>query len=112
MKKIESTLSELEKKYKSALRKIQRAKKAMTNLKMTPETPNSKTNAQLAEANLDDDQVLKIRRQLLLGNVVLEEVKEAKKESTRSKSKVLHNTVAGMIIKKYCESLIFSVHYI
>lgn len=105
MKKIESTLSELRKKYKSALRKIQRAKKAMN--KMTPDTPNSKTNAQLAEANLDDDQVLKIRRQLLLGNVVLEEVKEAKKQNTRSKSKVLHNTVAGMIIKKYrCMSLL------
>jgi hypothetical protein len=66
-----------------------------------PNTPRSKTNAQLRDAGIRGKQVNKIRRQLLLSHTLIEEVKMAKKVNKLSKTSILCNVVAGRIIRKY-----------
>ena len=106
--KLQEQLKEVKKKYRTALRKIQRTNLQKTQFKKkTPLTPRSKTEEQMRQANLDKEQAKKIRRQILLGNVVMEEVKATKEHNKLGHSKILHNTLAGKIMKKYrCISLL------
>lgn len=66
-----------------------------------PNTPRSKTNAQLRDAGIRGKQVNKIRRTLLLSHALIEEVKMAKKVNKPGKTSILCNVVAGRIIRKY-----------
>ena len=102
LNKMGKQIEELKRKYKRAMRKLQRSKKSTAS-----STPNSKTQSQLDDARLRPDQAKKIKRQILLGNAVMEEVKTAKKSNPKSKSSILHRTIAGRIVKKYrCLSLL------
>lgn len=92
-------LAQMKKKYKTVMRKLQRRSKS--DKENCPATPKSKTKAQMEEARLNPEQVKKIKKQILLSNVVMEEVKATKKQNKRGKGRVLHNTIAGKVVKKY-----------
>ena len=55
----------------------------------------------MKEANLTKNQRNKIRKQLLLGNVLVREIREAKKNTPASKKSSLHKIISGQIVKKY-----------
>ena len=94
---LKSKYHELQKKYRTSLRRLQRTKAQPRS----PRTPRSKTDAQIRAANLNGHQAKKIRRQLLLGNAIVDEVKSAKKQNLPSKMKAVHSVIAGRIVKKY-----------
>ena len=108
VEKLQVELEEVKKKYKTALKRIQRANLRKTQLKKkAPLTPKSKTEEQMRQMNLNKEQAKKIKCQLLLGNVVMEEIRVTKQHNKIGHSKLLHNTLAGKIVKKYrCISLL------
>ncbi|KAH3870508.1 hypothetical protein DPMN_033696 [Dreissena polymorpha] len=52
-------------------------------------------------ANLTAEQKAKLRRPILLGNVLVSEIKASKKNTPRDKRAAIYNIVAGRIAKKY-----------
>ena len=105
--KLRETLKRLKTKHKSAMRKIQRLKARSSqsssqgssqDTEEEANTPRSKTRAELRNINKEDAN--RIRKQLLLSNVLMAEVKEAKK-ANKKKSTILHQTLSGKIVKKY-----------
>ena len=104
IQKVKEQLNSVTKRYRAAQRRLLRAKNREDSV---PSTPRSRTLAQMQEANIDHDQAAKIRRQLLLGHVVMDEVKEAKKGTKKKKTRLMSNVIAGKIVKKYrCASLL------
>ncbi|XP_070579275.1 uncharacterized protein [Ptychodera flava] len=98
-------ISKLEGKYTQLQRNHEAVKKRLERLKkktaMTANSPRSKTESLIRAARLNRQQASSVRKQLLLGNAVLAEVNKAKKGAQKSKIRVLHQTVAGKIVKKY-----------
>ena len=104
LNKVQSELTSIKKKYRTAQRRLQRMQSKRTN---EPSTPRSRTEAQLKAANLNNDQAKNIRRQLLMGNVVMDEVRATKKISRKKKVRDLTKVISGRIVKKYrCASLV------
>ena len=106
---LEQERSKLFKKYKSARRSIQRMKKKENKIKTTTpsaSTPMKQTENEMTDAGLSEEQKNKIRKPLLLSNVMISEVKHAKEKTPRGLRKALHTVVSGKIAKKYkCVSL-------
>ena len=104
VKKLKEDLRQLQVKHKSNMRRMQRLKKKQQKKQSEeqemPSTPRSKTKAQLEAANIGREQAKKIKKQVLLGNVLLDEVVDAK-NANRKKSNVLHKIIAGKVLKKY-----------
>ena len=55
----------------------------------------------MREAGLDGERVNKIRKQLLLSNAIIEQVKLANRKKKTGEASILRNIVAGRILKKY-----------
>ena len=60
-------------------------------------TTKKETENIMKEANLTRNQRIKIRKQLLLGNGVVRETREAKKKTPASKKRSLHRIISGQI---------------
>ena len=98
LSKVKDEMSLLKKRYKTAMRKLQRRQRLQQE---NPGTPLSKTNAILEEAGISREQAERVKGKLLLSTVVMEEVKKTATDNKRSKRNVLHNILAGRIVKKY-----------
>lgn len=96
--KLKTDYQDLQRKYKTTLRRLQRMRK--TEVPNQANTSRSKTNAKLREAGLDGERVNKIRKQMLLSNAIIE-VKLAKSKNKPGKASILRNIVVGRILKKY-----------
>ena len=96
----------LKTKLRSAQRKLQREKNKQ---KESPAdtTPRKETAKMMNEAKLNSLQKEKLKKPLLLGQVLLREVRETKKATPVGQLKALHRAVSGKIVKKYkCASLL------
>ena len=82
--KLKTDYLDLQRKYKTTIRRLQRMRKK--EVPNQANIPRSKINAQLREAGLDGECVNKIRKQLLLSNTLIEEVKLAKRENKPGKT--------------------------
>ena len=61
----------------------------------------------MEEASLTQEQKQKIRKPLLLGNVLAHNIKATKINTEAQKVKSIHSVVSGKIIKKYrCSSIL------
>ena len=69
----------------------------------SPQTPRSRTESEIKRAGLNKKQADSVRKKLLMGNVVLNELHMAKEaqKTDRSRISVLRNMVAGKVLKKY-----------
>ena len=102
---LEQERDKLKTKLKSTQRALQRVRKCTENsTHVTREnelTPNKQTERDMESANLTIEQREKLRRPLLLGNVIVSEIKATKKSTSRDKRAAIHNIIAGKIAKKY-----------
>ena len=100
---LEQERDKLVTKCKSAQRSMQK----VTSEKPKEFTPRKFTDFQMEDANLSAAQKEKIKKQLLLGNAVISEIKSAKEKTPKGNMKALHRVVSGKIVKKYrCTSLL------
>ena len=66
-----------------------------------PNTPRSKTKQMLADAGLNKKQSAKIRKQLLLANVMQTQVEKCRRGIKRSELGALRGLIGGRILSKY-----------
>ena len=70
-------------------------------------TPRKQTEEIINQAKLTSDQRQKLKKPLLLGNVVISELKESKMKTSKSKIDAVHNIASGKVTKKYrCAKLL------
>lgn len=94
------------KKCRSTQRSLQRMKKSREPDELTP---RKQTVKMMDEANLSTRQRDKIKKTLLLGNVMVGEVRATKEKTSKGLVKAIHRTVSGRIVKKYrCFKLLAS----
>ena len=111
IKELENEKEKAEKKLKAAQRNLQRFKKRIKDNEKTKEqtneqTPSKRTEEMLNKANLTNEQREQVRKPLLLGNVLLDEIKETSQTTERSKKSTIYRVLSGKIMKKYkCVSL-------
>ncbi|XP_046548265.1 uncharacterized protein LOC124258241 [Haliotis rubra] len=98
--KLKDDLQNLKRKYKTVLLKLQR-KGNRGPSPPSPQTPRRQTAAQIRRMGLTKDQGRRVKRQLLLGNVLMKELATARSSIRSSKRRVVHNIVAGKIVKRY-----------
>ncbi|KAK3102947.1 hypothetical protein FSP39_015174 [Pinctada imbricata] len=99
IKDLKSKNDDLTKKNKTLQKRVERMKK-----KTETDSPRSSANKLIKEAGLSKRQGKKVRKQLILGNAVLAEVKETYKEIKEKRNgrvATLGSIVSGKIIKKY-----------
>ena len=108
----------LEKKYKSKLRYIQRlneAKRSEVEKPMEIEmddmnpTPNSKTIQMMANAEMTPIRRAKLKKQLLFANIVQAEIKKCQSGNKRDSVGSLRSLVGGRILRKY--KFVTLLHY-
>ena len=104
IKNLQTEKANMLRKYKSAQRAIQRMK--VSSLKQNKSndeimTPRKETETLMKEANLTNEQKLKIRKPLLFGNVLAHNIKSSKENANSEKVKSIHRVVSGKIIRKY-----------
>ena len=97
LKKLTSENEKLRTKLKTAQRKLQRSAKA----KEGPLTPRRKTEQMFRSAGIRKKNADKIRRHLMLSNVIIEQIKDKGKRKDKNVQTMLYGTVAGNIVKKY-----------
>lgn len=90
IKSLEIDRDKAKRKLKSVQRSIQRLRQRIEQSKVQNLTPRKETENIMKEANLTKNQRNKIRKQLLLGNVLVREIREAKKNTPASKKSSLH----------------------
>ncbi|CAH1783800.1 unnamed protein product, partial [Owenia fusiformis] len=74
------------------------------NIPKSPQTPRSSTENVIRSAKLSINQASKVRKQLLLGNSTLAEIKSAKERIGQKRGgerNVLARVLGGKVIKKY-----------
>lgn len=102
---LEQERDKLKTKLKSTQRALQRARtrtrSSDTMIKESELTPSKQTEHDMEAANLTVNQKEKLRRPILLGNVIVSEIKATKKNTPRDKKAAIHNIIAGKITKKY-----------
>ncbi|XP_060569222.1 trichohyalin-like [Ruditapes philippinarum] len=85
---LEQERSKLLKRYKSTQRSLQRMKNKSKNQHLSQElTPRKQTEQEMQMANLSNSQKQKIRKSLLLGNVIVSEVKRTKEQTPKGTMK-------------------------
>ena len=89
IKSLEIDRDKAKRKLKSAQRSIQRLRQRIEQSKVQNLPPRKETENIMKEANLTKNQRNKIRKQLLLGNVLVREIREAKKNTPASKKSSL-----------------------
>ena len=101
---LEQERVKLMKRYKSTQRSLQRIKKNSTEKNTSRKqelTPRKQTEQEMQKANLTESQKQNIRKSLLLGNVIVSEIKQTKDKTPKGTIKALHRIVSGKITKKY-----------
>ncbi|XP_053403253.1 luc7-like protein 3 [Mercenaria mercenaria] len=98
---LEQERDKLKTKLKTTQRSLQRLKEGRVTNQTVELTPSKQTEHDMNEANLNSEQKRKLRRSLLLSNVIASEIKATKNNTPRHKMKALHHIVAGRIAKKY-----------
>ena len=105
VKKLTAQNANLTRKYKTILRRYQRQLKSkLEKTRNSPSTPRSLTEKVMRSARLSTDQASKVRKQLLLGNVLIHEIKESSKSISTKRSgekNILSRVIGGKILKKY-----------
>ena len=106
MDKAYKKIRTLEKRCKRNEKRLERArKKSKPKPFEEAATPNSKTQAELvdiiASTSSEGLHVEKVRQKLLFANVMVEEIKGARKANSRGKLRALHQIVSGKIAKRY-----------
>lgn len=102
IKKMEDEIKSLKKKLKTKSKQIERMR-TKVNKKSGEKnlTPRKETDNDISELQLTPRRKEKIRRKLILGNAVLQEINDSKKCTTRKSRSLLHNIVAGRVTRKY-----------
>jgi uncharacterized protein (DUF3084 family) len=95
IKSLEIDREKAKRKLKSAQRSKQRLRQTIEQSKVQNLTPKKETENIMKEANLTKNQRNKIRKQLLLGNVLVREIREAKKNTPASKKSSLHRIISA-----------------
>lgn len=104
---LKQELEKLKTKHKTTQRRLLRLRRKISSSQQGPSTPRSKTEAHINSARLDKHQANTVRKHLLLSNVVMDEVRSAKEQNNPGRAKILHNVVAGAIVRKYrCANLL------
>ncbi|KAH3706407.1 hypothetical protein DPMN_065793 [Dreissena polymorpha] len=101
---LEQERDKLKTKLKSTQRALQRVRKSTESTKHVPSvelTPSKQTERDMEAANLTAEQKEKLRRPILLSNVLVSEIRASKKNTPRDKRAAIYNIVAGRIAKKY-----------
>ena len=114
LKKKQEELSNLQRKCKTLLKRLERKRKSVPSASTpcksstsSPHTPKRQTAVQMKEMGLTDKQKRKVRKQLLLSNAVINEVASAKSKVRRSQRTAVHSIITGKIVKRYrCISLL------
>jgi hypothetical protein len=84
---LEQERSKLMTRYRSTQRSLQRMKNKSTSQNRNQElTPSKQTEQEMQMANLSNNQKQKIRKSLLLGNVIVSEIKRTKEKNTERKN--------------------------
>jgi hypothetical protein len=82
-------------------------KDLLSKAKKRPLTPRRKTEEMLRRAGIPKVQADKIRRNLMLSNVIIEQIKDKRKRKDKDVQTMLYGTVAGNIVTQYrCASQI------
>jgi hypothetical protein len=99
MKELSKCNQDLRKRNKTLQKRLERLKrKTQTN------SPRSKANQLMNEARFSTSQTKKIRKQLVMGNAVLEEIKKSSQViqgKRKGKVRTLSSIISGRILKKY-----------
>jgi hypothetical protein len=95
---------DLARKLKTEQRRRQRLVKRLNG---SPRTPKSKSENVMNTAGLTEIQKNTVRREILFGNIVGEQLRNKKESRSKSTMKGLHMAVAGQIIRKYRAHSIF-----
>uniref|UniRef100_A0A8W8KGY5 Uncharacterized protein n=1 Tax=Magallana gigas TaxID=29159 RepID=A0A8W8KGY5_MAGGI len=104
---LKQEFEKLKTKHKTTQRRLLRLRRKISSSQQGPSTPRSKTEAQINSARLDEHQANKVRKHLLLSNVVMDEEWSAKEQNNPRRAKIPHNVVAGAILRKYrCANLL------
>ena len=107
IKRLDNERDAMLRKYKSTQRAMQRIKATKVDTNKQDDTPRKRTESLMNEATLTSEQKLKIRKPLLLGNVLTDEIKASRESTPAQKVKAIHRVVSGKILKKYrCGSLL------
>ncbi|KAK6184558.1 hypothetical protein SNE40_007008 [Patella caerulea] len=100
-KRAEKKIENLNKKCKKNQKVIERLRNKISRVRkpspLAASTPNSKTNSMVESLNITPKRAKSEKRQLLIGNVLIDEISKAKQ---KNKSSVL-NIIAGKVVKKY-----------
>ena len=72
---------------------------SMTPTVLQSMTPRSKTKLQITEAGLFTKQSSKVKKQLLLGNLVQSQLNSTRKQMRPSQVRMLHKMLCGRILK-------------
>jgi len=94
---LEEEKTNLTRKVRSAQRKLQRKNISSKE----PMTPRKETELAMKKANLSSSQKHAIRKSLLLSNVLCKEIRSAKEKSNLTDRKLVHQIVAGQVLRKY-----------
>ncbi|KAK6184255.1 hypothetical protein SNE40_006760 [Patella caerulea] len=97
-RKIETLAGEnetLKRKLKTTQKRLQRLKPKSSS----PKTPKSKTDVLLRQSGINSQKVPEIRKRLVYGECVNEEVKHAIQHSSNAKESI-HKVVSGKVIKR------------
>lgn len=103
VRSLKSEVSELRKKIRAKNKKIQRImeyKNKNRNDKGTM-TPKKQTEKEMIAMNLTPRRKQVVRRKLLTGNVIMAEIKAAKKACGKKRVNCIHRVISGRIAKKY-----------
>lgn len=98
---LEHERKELKTKLKSTKKSIQRLRKKTMPKTVTDLTPNKQTEKDKSEENLTSFQREKPKKSYLPGIVLIDEIKQTKNKTPRSKVKAFHLIISGQITKKY-----------
>lgn len=107
LKKVTAQNEEIQRKYKSLLRRHQRLQ--VSTLKKTKQsqnqssskTPRSKASTDLTSDGITPSNAPNVRRKLTNAYALMEEVKDASKNMERASKKVIETIVEGNILRKY-----------
>lgn len=90
---------ELKRKLKSAQKRLQRYENRVSSAN----TPKSKSDNLLKRSGINPKDVPEVRKKLILGECLSEEIKTAKndQEGNSAKAQIVHRVASGKVIKKY-----------
>lgn len=92
---LKQELEKLKTKHKTTQRRLLRLRRKISSSQQGPSTPRSKTEAQINSARLDKHQANKVKKHLLLSNVVMDEVRSAKEQNDSLRAKILQKRCSG-----------------